>query len=160
MRYTVGKWKENYEEKMNEWMNEMETYIPLNIRLIYQISKRFTYNQRFTSDELPVWVEQSQDLMLRSTVSFIIVTYLDTFWMSPIWMTYHVCLSVCLSFCLSICLFVYLSVCLFVCLYVCLFIYLSVLPIKKKKRCDINWLRYKTGHNMIIIFPFRRILCT
>ena len=44
-------------------------YIPPKIRLINLISKRFTTNWRFTSDELPIWEEQSQDLMLRSTVS-------------------------------------------------------------------------------------------
>ena len=58
---------------------EMDTYIPPNIKLINPISKRFTTNRRFTSDELPTWVEQSQDLMLRSTVSFLIVTYSGTF---------------------------------------------------------------------------------
>ena len=52
------------------WMNELDTYIPPNIRLINPISKRFTPNLRFTSHELPTWVEQSQDLMLRSTVYF------------------------------------------------------------------------------------------
>ena len=45
-------------------INEMDTYIPPNIRLINPISKLFTTNQRFTSDELPTWVEQSQNLML------------------------------------------------------------------------------------------------
>ena len=59
-------------------MNEMDTYIPPNIRLINTISKRFTTNRRFTSDEPPTWVEQSQDLMLRSTVSFLIVTHSGT----------------------------------------------------------------------------------
>ena len=57
----------------------MDTYIPPNIRLINPISKRLTTNQRFISNELPTWVEQSQDLMLRSTVSFLIVTYSGTF---------------------------------------------------------------------------------
>ena len=47
----------------------MDTYIPPNVRLINPISKRVTTNQRFTSDELPTWLEQSQDLML---ISFII----------------------------------------------------------------------------------------
>ena len=56
-------------------MNELDTYIPSNIRLINPISKRFTYNWSYTSDEWSTWVEQSQDLMLRSTVSFLIVTY-------------------------------------------------------------------------------------
>ena len=51
-------------------MNEMDTYITPNIRLINLISKRFTTHRRFTSDELPTWVEQSQDRILRSTVSF------------------------------------------------------------------------------------------
>ena len=60
-------------------MNEIDNYIPPNIRLIYPISKRFTPNRRFTADELPTWVEQSQDLMLRSTVSFLIATYSGTF---------------------------------------------------------------------------------
>ena len=55
--------------ELNEWMNELNTFIPPNIRLINPISKRFTSNWRFTADELPTWVEQSQDLMLRSTVS-------------------------------------------------------------------------------------------
>ena len=55
------------------------TLILPNIRMINLISKRFTNNQRFTSDELPTWVEQSQNLMLRSTVSFLNVTYSGTF---------------------------------------------------------------------------------
>ena len=58
-------------------MNETDTYIPPNIRLMNPISKWFTTNRRFTTDELPTLVEQSQDLMLRSTVSFLIVTYLQ-----------------------------------------------------------------------------------
>ena len=62
----------------------MDTYIPHNIRLIYPISKRFTYNQSFTSDELSTWVEQSQDIRLISTVSFLIVTYLGPFLFSII----------------------------------------------------------------------------
>ena len=66
-----------YLKKNIEWMNELN--IPPNIRLINPISKRFTSNWRFTADELPTWVEQSQDLMLRSTVSFLIVTYSGTF---------------------------------------------------------------------------------
>ena len=61
------------------WLIEMNTYIPPNIRLINPISKRFTNNWRYISNELPSWVEPSQDLMLRSTVSFLIVTYSDTF---------------------------------------------------------------------------------
>ena len=48
---------------------EMVNYMPPNIRLMNPISKRFTTNQRFTTNELPTWVEQSQDLMLRSTLS-------------------------------------------------------------------------------------------
>ena len=43
------------------------------------ISKRFISNWRFTADELPTWVELSQDLMLRSAVSFLIVTYSSPF---------------------------------------------------------------------------------
>ena len=50
-------------------MNKIDSYIPPNIRLINPISKRFTNNRRFTSNELPTWVEQSQEIMLRSTVS-------------------------------------------------------------------------------------------
>ena len=38
-------------------MNEYDTYILPNISLINPISKRFTYNQRFTLDELPVCKE-------------------------------------------------------------------------------------------------------
>ena len=34
------------------------------------ISQRLTNNYRFTSDELPTWIEQSQDLILRSTGFF------------------------------------------------------------------------------------------
>ena len=68
----------NY-ENMNEWINEMDTYIPPNIRLINPISRRFTNNRRFTSSELPIWVEESLNLMLTSTVSFLIVTYSDIF---------------------------------------------------------------------------------
>ena len=45
-----------------------------NIRLLNLIFKRFTYNRSYTSDELSLWVEQSQDLMQRSTASFLIVT--------------------------------------------------------------------------------------
>ena len=56
-------------------MNELDTYIPPNIRLI----TRSLIQRRFTADELPTWVEQSQDLMLRSTVSFLIVTYSGSF---------------------------------------------------------------------------------
>ena len=56
----------------------MDTYISPNISLINPISKRFTNNRRFISEELPTWVEQSQDLMLRSTISFFIVTYSGT----------------------------------------------------------------------------------
>ena len=54
----------------------MDTYIPPNIRLISPISTRLTYNRRFKSDELPTLIEQSQDLMLRSTVSFLIVRHI------------------------------------------------------------------------------------
>ena len=54
-------------------------WTPPNIKMINPISKRFTTNRRFTSDELPTWVEQSQDIVLRSTVSFLIVTYSATF---------------------------------------------------------------------------------
>ena len=50
-----------------------------DIRLINLISKLFTNNQSFTSDELSGWIEQSQDLMLRSTASFLIVTYSGPF---------------------------------------------------------------------------------
>ena len=60
-------------------MNELDTYIPPNIRLITQSLSGSHTNRRFTADELPTWVEQSQDLMLRSTVSFLIVTYLGAF---------------------------------------------------------------------------------
>ena len=41
-------------------MNELDC---LNIRLINSISKQFTYYQSYTSDELSIWVEQSQDQM-------------------------------------------------------------------------------------------------
>ena len=61
------------------WMNEKDTYIPPTFRLINPISMRSTTNQRFKSDELPTWVEQSHDLMIRSTVYFLIVTYSGTF---------------------------------------------------------------------------------
>ena len=44
----------------------------LDIRLINLISKRSTNNRSYTSDELSTWVEQSQDLMLRTTASFLI----------------------------------------------------------------------------------------
>ena len=60
-------------------MNELDTYIPPNIRLkTRSLSGSHTY-RRFKADELPTWVEQSQDLMLRSTVSFLIVTYSGSF---------------------------------------------------------------------------------
>ena len=63
---------------MNEWMKWTLIY-----RLISGWSTRSLsgshINRRFTADKLPTWVEQSQDLMLRSTVSFVIVTYLGTF---------------------------------------------------------------------------------
>ena len=63
-----------------EWMmNELDTYIPPNIRLITRSLSGLNTNRRFTADELPTWVEQSQDLMLRSTVSFLIVTYSGSF---------------------------------------------------------------------------------
>ena len=49
-------------------MNKLDTYIPPNSNLItrslsgsHPISKRFTPNRRFSADELPTWVEQSQD---------------------------------------------------------------------------------------------------
>ena len=64
---------------MKKWMNKLDTYTSPYIRLINRISKQFTPNQRFTTDELPTWLEQSLDLMLRSTVSFPIVTYSGTF---------------------------------------------------------------------------------
>ena len=54
-------------------------YRLINTSFINPISNRFTSNRRYTSDELSTWVEQSQDLMRRSTVSFLIVTYLGTF---------------------------------------------------------------------------------
>ena len=57
----------------------MDTFIPPNIRMINPISKWFTANIRFTSDVMPTWKEQSQDLMLRSKFSFLIVTYFGTF---------------------------------------------------------------------------------
>ena len=60
-------------------MNELDTYIPPNIRLITRSLSGSHTNWRFTADELPTWVEQSQDLMLWSTVSFLIVTYSGTF---------------------------------------------------------------------------------
>ena len=60
-------------------MNELDTYIPPNIRLITRSLSGSHTNRRFTADELPTWVEQSQDLMLRSTVSFLIVTYSGAF---------------------------------------------------------------------------------
>ena len=58
-------------------MNELN--IPPKYQVDNPISKRFKPNRRFAADELPTWVEQSQDLMLRSTVSFLIVTYSGTF---------------------------------------------------------------------------------
>ena len=42
----------------------MDTYIPPYIRLISPIFKRFTTKRRFTSDELPTLIEQSQDLII------------------------------------------------------------------------------------------------
>ena len=66
--------QENCNQQVWWWWNEIDTYIPPNIRLINPISKRFTNNRRFTSNKLPTWVEQSQKLMLRSTVSFLIFT--------------------------------------------------------------------------------------
>ena len=64
---------------MNEWMNESDPNIPPDFRLFNLISMLFTINWRFTSDELSIWAEQSQDLMLRSTVSFLIITHSSTF---------------------------------------------------------------------------------
>ena len=60
-------------------MNELDTYIPPNIRLITRSLSGSNTHQRFTADELPTWVEQIQDLMLGSTVSFLIVTYSGAF---------------------------------------------------------------------------------
>ena len=56
-------------------MSELDNYnIPSNIELINTISKQFkTIKDSF--DGLPTWIVQSQDLMLRSTVFFPIVTY-------------------------------------------------------------------------------------
>ena len=65
---------------MNECMNELEKLIITpNTRLVNPISKRFTYNRSYTSDELSTWIKQSQVLMLRSTDSFLIVTYSGPF---------------------------------------------------------------------------------
>ena len=50
--------------------------LPPYIRLINPISKRFTTNGSFTSDQLPTWVEHSSDLVLRSNVSFLVIAYL------------------------------------------------------------------------------------
>ena len=62
-----------------EWMNETDTYIPLNIRLINPIFMRFTNNGKIHIQWAAYLGKQSQDLMLRSTVSFPIVKYSDTF---------------------------------------------------------------------------------
>ena len=51
------------------FLHKMDTDIPPNIRLINPISKRFRTNQRFTSNEPPNWVEQSQDIMLNCLFS-------------------------------------------------------------------------------------------
>ena len=59
-------------------MNEFDTYIPPNIRLITRYLSGSHTNRRFTADEQSR-AEQSQDLMLRSTVSFLIVTYSGSF---------------------------------------------------------------------------------
>ena len=64
--------------KANEWIGHLYIKQP-NIRLIKQVSKQFTINWRFTSNKLPYWEEQSQDLMLRSIVSFLVVTYSGNF---------------------------------------------------------------------------------
>ena len=69
-----GKITLNKQDKYNwfqEWMNY--THIQPNIRLVNPISKRFTNYWRFTSDKLSRCVEQRQDLMQRSTISFLIV---------------------------------------------------------------------------------------
>ena len=60
-------------------MNELDIYIPFNIRLITRSLSGSHTNRRFTADELPTWVEQIQNLMLRSTVSFLIITYSGSF---------------------------------------------------------------------------------
>ena len=52
-------------------MNWTLNYIPPNTRLINLISKRFTSDRWFTSNELSTWVDLSQDLMLISTVCFL-----------------------------------------------------------------------------------------
>ena len=64
-----------------EAVNGMVTYIYITpfIGLIDPISRWFKINWRFASDELSTWLEQSQDLMLRSTFSFLLVTYSGLF---------------------------------------------------------------------------------
>ena len=42
-------------------MNELDTYIRPNIRLINPIFKRFKNNRSYIFDELSTWVEHSQD---------------------------------------------------------------------------------------------------
>ena len=62
-------------------MNEKDTKISSNIRLINLISKRFTTNRRFASDELPI-CRAKQDIMQRSTVSFFSSSYIREFFLS------------------------------------------------------------------------------
>ena len=76
-------------------LNELDTIILPNIMLINLISKWFTYNQSYTSDDLSTRIEQSQDLMLRWNVSFLIITYLALSILSIIFSSY---LFTCLSF--------------------------------------------------------------
>ena len=49
-------------------MNELDTYILPNIKLINPILKRFTINRRFASDELATWIKQSQNQKQGSTL--------------------------------------------------------------------------------------------
>ena len=58
-------------------MNEMNTYLPPNIRLINPISRRFTTNRRFTSDDLPTWAERgrtTQAITIQATHTYQIPT--------------------------------------------------------------------------------------
>ena len=68
-------------------MNYLESCIPSNIGLANLISKQFT----ITSDELPTWLEQSKDLILR--IFFPILTCSDTLsfnFFSPFFFNFYI----------------------------------------------------------------------
>ena len=94
-------------------MSELDTYIPPNSKLINLVSQQLTCNRSYTPNELSTWVEQVQDVKLRSTFPLLIVTYLTPFLSfctsTKSWRGY-ISIAVCLCICITVWLFVCLSV--------------------------------------------------